>query len=176
MSELGRLGPADVLFDYSISSLDRARRGLDPGAVEAAIGVLVGASDVLFVGFGASGIVAQDAQQKFPLFGVPCQAPADAHQQFMAAAMSGPRSVTFAISHTGRTAETIRVACAAKDAGATVVAMTGQPGPLSRVADVALVVRTFEDTDACTPTISRLAGLVVIDVLATGVMLRRRRA
>ena len=160
-------------FDYSISSLDRARRSLDAGAVEAAIGVLVGASDVLFVGFGASGIVAQDAQQKFPLFGVPCQAPVDAHQQFMAAAMSGPRSVTFAISHTGQTAETVRVACAAKGAGASVIAMTGRPGPLSQVADVALVVRTFEDTDAFTPTVSRLAGLVVIDVLAAGVMLRR---
>ena len=163
----------EKLFDHSISSLDRARRSLDRAAVETAIGVLAGAAEVLFVGFGASGIVAQDAQQKFPLFGVPCQAPADAHQQFIAATMSGPRCVTFAISHTGRTPETIRVAAAAKGAGATVIAMTGQPGPLLEVADVGLVVRTFEDTDSYTPTISRLAGLVVIDILATGVLLRR---
>ena len=168
--------PADLvekLFDHSISSLDRTRRSLDRTAVASAIDLLAGADDVLFVGFGASGIVAQDAQQRFPLFGVPCQAPVDAHQQFMAAVLSGPGSVTVAISHTGLTAETLRVAQAAKDAGATVIALTGQPGPLTELADVALVVRTFEDTDAYTPTVSRLAGLVVIDVLATGVLLRR---
>ena len=27
---------------------------------------------------------------RFPLFGVPCQAPVDAHQQFMAAVLAGP--------------------------------------------------------------------------------------
>ena len=163
----------EKLFDHSINSLDRARRGLDRAALEAAVEVLVAATEVLFVGFGASGIVAQDAQQKFPLFGVPCQAPVDAHQQFIAATLGGPGSVTVAISHTGRTPETLRVATAARQAGATVIALTGQAGPLLDLADVGLVVRTFEDTDSYTPTISRLAALVVIDILATGVLLRR---
>jgi len=163
----------EKLFDHSINSLDRARRGLDRAALEAAVEVLVAATEVLFVGFGASGIVAQDAQQKFPLFGVPCQAPVDAHQQFIAATLSGPGSVTVAISHTGRTPETLQVATAARQAGATVIALTGQAGPLLDLADVGLVVRTFEDTDSYTPTISRLAALVVIDILATGVLLRR---
>jgi DNA-binding MurR/RpiR family transcriptional regulator len=167
--------PADLvekLFDHSISSLDRTRRSLDRAAVAAAIDLLAQADELIFVGFGASGIVAQDAQQRFPMFGVPCQAPVDAHQQFMAAVLAGPRTVTVAISHTGQTAETLRAARAAKQAGGSVVALTGQPGPLSELADVALLVRTFEDTDAYTPTVSRLAGLVVIDVLATGVLLR----
>jgi RpiR family transcriptional regulator, carbohydrate utilization regulator len=167
--------PADLvekLFDHSISSLDRTRRSLDRDAVAAAIDLLAQADDLLFVGFGASGIVALDAQQRFPLFGVPCQAPVDAHQQFMAAVLAGPGTVTVAISHTGRTAETLRAARAARQAGSRVVALTGQEGPLTALADVALLVRTFEDTDAYTPTVSRLAGLVVIDVLATGVLLR----
>jgi RpiR family carbohydrate utilization transcriptional regulator len=41
------------------------------------------------------------------------------------------------------------------------------------LADVALVVRTFEDTDIYTPTVSRLAGLVLVDILATSVAVRR---
>ena len=53
------------------------------------------------------------------------------------------------------------------------ISITGRPSPLSDVADIALVVRTFEDTDVYTPSTSRIAGLVVIDVLATGVALRR---
>ncbi|MBW9092571.1 SIS domain-containing protein [Microbacterium jejuense] len=164
---------AEKIFDHTISSLDRARRTLDADAVEQAITALLGASDILFVGFGASGIIAQDAQQKFPLFGVPCQAPEDFHQQFIAATMSGPRSVTVAISNTGHTEQTLIVAEAAKKAGATVISLTGRTSPLSELADIALVARTFEDTDVYTPSTSRLAGLVVVDVLATGVALRR---
>jgi RpiR family carbohydrate utilization transcriptional regulator len=162
----------DKIFDHTISSLDRARRTLDPGAVGAAVDLLAQATDVLFVGFGASGIIAEDAQQKFPLFGIPCQAPADFHQQFIAASMSTARTVTVAISHTGRTHETIRVALAAREAGGRVITITGDEGPLSAHADVDIRLSTFEDTDLLTPMVSRLAGLVVIDVLATAVALR----
>jgi len=164
---------AEKIFDHTISSLDRARRTLAASAVDDAIALLLDASDILFVGFGASGIIAQDAQQKFPLFGVPCQAPEDFHQQFIAATMSGPRSVTVAISNTGHTEQTLIVAEAARKAGASVISITGRPSPLSEIATVPLIARTFEDTDVYTPSTSRLAGLVVIDILATGVALRR---
>lgn len=164
---------AEKLFDHTISSLDRARRTLDASAVERAIQAIMQSSDILFAGLGASGIIAEDAQQKFPLFGVPCAAPADFHQQFIAATMSGPRSVTVAISNTGHSLQTMTVADAAKRAGATVISITGGPSPLSELADIPLVVRTFEDTDIYTPTTSRLAGLVVVDILSTGVALRR---
>jgi len=56
-----------------------------------------------FFGFGASGIIALDAQQKFPLFGVPCLAHTDSHQQFTAAAMTQPGDVAVAIPNTGNT-------------------------------------------------------------------------
>ncbi|QJU55740.1 SIS domain-containing protein [Herbiconiux sp. KACC 21604] len=164
---------AEKIFDHTISSLDRARRNLDPAAIEKATATLLDASDILFVGFGASGIIAKDAQQKFPLFGVPCQAPEDFHQQFIAATMSGPKSVVVAISNTGHTEQTLTVADAAKRAGARVISLTGRPSALSELADVPLVVRTFEDTDVYTPSTSRIAGLVVVDVLATAVALRR---
>jgi RpiR family carbohydrate utilization transcriptional regulator len=164
------------VFSHTISSLDRARRNLDAAEVERAIELIAGAGEVIFVGAGASGIVAQDAQQKFPLFGVPCQAPIDYHQQFIAASMCDSSTVVVAISNTGRTQETLRVAEAAKAAGGSVIAVTGDDGPLSQVADLPLFVRTFEDTDYYTPTVSRLASLVVIDILATGVAMRRGAA
>jgi len=163
----------EKIFDHTISSLDRARRTLDPVAVERAIEAMLHASDLIFVGFGASGIIAQDAQQKFPLFGVSCQAPSDFHQQFIAATLAGPRTVFVAISNTGHTEQTLTVAQAAREAGATIISITGRVSPLSELADIPLVVRTFEDTDVYTPSTSRLAGLVVIDVLSTGVALRQ---
>lgn len=162
----------EKIFSHTISSLDRARRYLDPVAVERATELMAGASDLLFIGAGASGIVAQDAQQKFPLFGVSCQAPQDYHQQFIAASMSGPSTVTIVISNTARTQTAFAVAEAAKRAGGQVIAITGDDGPISRLADVKIRASTFEDTDFYTPSVSRLAALVVMDILATRVAMR----
>ncbi|WP_198961880.1 SIS domain-containing protein [Pseudonocardia sp. MH-G8] len=164
---------AGKIFDHTLSSLDRTRRALDTTAVAAAVDVLLRAGSVLFVGLGASGLIAQDALQKSVLFGVPCAAPTDVHQQYMAASMCAEGDVVVAISNTGRTDAVLEVAAAARAGGATVVAITGGPGPLAELADVPLVVRTFEDTDIYTPTISRLAGLVLMDILATSVAVRR---
>jgi RpiR family carbohydrate utilization transcriptional regulator len=161
------------VFQRTISSLDRARHGLDPTAVDLAINQLASASDLLFLGLGASGIVAQDALQRAALFGLPCAAPADAHIQYMAAALAKPGTVVIAISETAGTLETVRSAAAAKRAGAKVVALTGNEGPLSALADIELRSPTFEDTELFTPTVSRLAALVVIDILASGVAMRR---
>jgi RpiR family carbohydrate utilization transcriptional regulator len=164
---------AGKIFDHTLSSLDRTRRSLDTAAVAAAVETLVRARSVHFVGLGASGIIAQDALQHAVLFGVPCTAPVDLHQQYMAAAMCGPGEVVVAISNTGRTTSVLEVTERAKRAGAEVIAVTGGPGPLADLADVAIVLRTFEDTDIYTPTVSRLAGLVLVDVLATAVAVRR---
>lgn len=164
---------SEKIFDHTISSLDRSRRTLDASRVGLAIDAVLSSSDLLFIGFGASGIIAQDAQQKFPLFGVPCQAPTDFHQQFIAATMSQRSSVVFAISNTGHTAQTLTAATAAKKAGACLVTITGRESALSEMADIPIFLRTFEDTDLYTPSTSRLAGLVLIDILATGVALRR---
>lgn len=166
----------EKVFDHTISSLDRARRNLDIETLDRAVALLSGASEIIFVGAGASGIVAQDAQQKFPLFGAPCQAPLDYHQQFIAASMSTPTTVLVAISNTGKTQTTLRVAEAAKAAGGKVISITGGEGPLSDVADMEIRVRTFEDTDYYTPTVSRLAALVVVDIVATATAMRRGKA
>ena len=161
------------IFDHSITSLDRARRHLSTSAVEAAVAALLRASEIVFIGFGASGIIAQDAAQKFSLFGAPCMAPADAHQQFMAASTSRPSTVLVAISNTGRTQSVIQVAAQARQNGATVISITGGDSPLQLESDISIVAKTFEDTDIYTPTVSRLAGLVVIDILATSVATHR---
>ncbi|GAA1430556.1 SIS domain-containing protein [Microlunatus lacustris] len=161
------------IFDHSITSLDRARRHLSTESVEAAVAVLLTASEIIFIGFGASGIIAQDAAQKASLFGVPCTAPTDTHQQFMAASTSRPSAVLVAISNTGRTASVIEIAARARQNGTTVISITGGDSPLQAESDVSIVAKTFEDTDIYTPSVSRLAGLVVIDILATSVATQR---
>lgn len=164
---------AKKAFDHTISSLDLARKTHDPAAIGQAVDVLAAATNVTFIGFGASGIIAQDAEQKSGLFGVPCSAPADAHQQVMAASMCDPGAVFFIISHTGRTALALEVADIARRHGAKVIGLTGGQTPLVDHCDVALIIQTYEDTELFTPMVSRLAGLVVIDILATAVAAKK---
>lgn len=162
------------IFDYTITSLDWARHHLDKAALGEAITILENARSIQFFGFGASGIVAQDAQQKFPLFGVPCSALSDSHQQIMAASMMQFGDVAVVISNTGRTRSMLDVAQTARANGATVIGITGSQAPLVAHCDVAVIVETLDNTNIYTPTISRIAALVVIDVLSTAVAMRRK--
>ncbi|SDX54615.1 MurR/RpiR family transcriptional regulator [Litoreibacter albidus] len=161
------------IFDYNLSNLNWAQSKLDERAVCAAVDVLAGARRIEFFGFGASGIVARDAQQKFPLFAAPCGAPADAHQMYMTAEMLGAGDVAVGISNTGHTHEIVTALEVARSNGAATIGITGQHGPMLDHCDVALVVETLENTDLYTPTVSRLSHLVVIDILSTAVSLRR---
>jgi len=163
----------EKVFDYTITSLDWARHHMNKEALGKAIDILQGATAIEFFGFGASGIVARDAQQKFPLFGVPCGAQLDSHQQIMAASMLKPGNVAIVISNTGRTRSILDVAQLARKSGASVIGITGSQSPLVDHCDVAIIAETLENTNIYTPTISRIAALVVIDILSTAVALRR---
>ena len=168
-------GVADKIFEYTMTSLDWARQHLDRAALAQSVEMLAGASAIEFFGFGASAIVAMDAQQKFPLFGVPCRAQADSHQQIMTASMLRPGDVVVVISHTGRTRQIVEAAEVARSSGGQVLGIVGADGPVSAVCNVALIVETLDNTNVYTPTTSRVAALVAIDILSTAVALRRER-
>ncbi|MCR2762815.1 MurR/RpiR family transcriptional regulator [Microbacterium sp. zg.B48] len=165
---------ARKVFDHTITSLDKARHALDVSAIERSVELILAAPTVVFVGFGASSIIALDAAQKIPVFGRPLLAPSDPHQAFMAIATVPPPSVVVAISNSGRTTDAIRLAEVAKSRSLPVIAITGSDDtPLSAVADVPIVVRTFENTDVYTPAVSRIAGLAVVDIIAAALAIRR---
>jgi RpiR family carbohydrate utilization transcriptional regulator len=168
---------ASKIFDYTLSSLDWARHALDMEQVNAAVDLIVEATHIEFFGFGASAIVAQDLQQKFPLFGIPCNATMDSHQQLMAAMMMRPGSVAVAISNTGGTQTIIELARLARDQGARVIAITGaSQTTLVDYSDVVVNVETLDNTDLFTPTTSRIAALTVADILSTLVARRLGQA
>jgi RpiR family carbohydrate utilization transcriptional regulator len=164
---------AEKIFDYTMTSLDWARNHLDKKLLNDAVNVLSSARSISFFGFGASGIVAMDAQQKFPLFGVPCKAESDSHQQLMTAAMMQPGDVAVVISNTGMTRSIIEMARIAKENGAKVIGLVGAGSPLLAYCDVPLLVETLDNTNVYTPTTSRIAALTVIDILSTAVALQR---
>jgi len=174
ISERDELGAvADKIFEYTLTSLDWARQHLDHTAVERAVETLLGAASITFFGFGASAIVAMDAQQKFPLFDRPCRAETDSHQQIMMASMMRQGDVLTAISNTGRTRQIVQSVEIAKANGATVIGIVGAEGPVSALCDITILVETLDNTNVYTPTTSRIAALVLVDILSTAVALRR---
>lgn len=148
---------------------------LHPDEVEAAIERLSTAERVEFYGFGASGVVAADAYHKFFRLGIPCVALSDSHMQCMSASTLGPNDVVVAISHTGRSKDLIENVRLARASGAYVIGITTPRSPLAGECSQVLGVVVQEDTDVFPPMHSRLAHLLLLDILVTGVALRKGR-
>lgn len=158
---------------FAVNGLSGVVRQLDPVAVEQAVATLAGARRIEFYGFGASAAVAVDAHHKFFRLGIPCNAYSDSHMQAMSASTLGPGEVVVAISHTGRSRELIESVRLARTAGGVVIGITTSDSPLAQECSQVLAVDLHEDTDVFTPMLSRLAHLLLIDILVVGVSLLR---
>lgn len=163
----------DKIFGATIVALDDARRALDAKRIERAVDYLIQAKQISFFGLGASGPVAQDAQHKFFRFNLPVIAYEDVLMQRMVAAASHTGDVIVIISYTGRTRELVEIARVGRENGAVILGITAPDSPLAAECTETLEVVTPEDTEVYMPMTSRMIHLALIDVLATGVTLRR---
>lgn len=163
------------VIDSTIDMVIDIRNRLDNTEIERATEALAAAGDtgrIEFYGFGASGVVAMDAQYKFFFLVAPCFAYTDAHMQCMSASTLTPQDVVVAISHTGKTRELLESVDIALETGATVIAITTRDSPLANIATILLAADVPEDTEVYTPSISRIVHLLLVDVLAVGTSLR----
>lgn len=164
---------ADKIMLSTIASLDKARQALNPQAIAAVIDYLIQAKQISFFGMGGSASVAMDAQHKFFRFNIPVSSYDDALMQRMVAAGSGVGDAIVLISYTGRTREAVEIAHIARANGATVIGITNPDSPLAEACTAVLGVTAPEDTEVYMPMSSRIIHLTVIDILATGVTLKR---
>ncbi|HEY1091601.1 MAG TPA: glucokinase, partial [Burkholderiaceae bacterium] len=155
------------------SAILQVRSLLNRDMMDRAIDLLLRANRIEFFAVGHYGVVAQDAQFKFLRFGVSSAAHTDARLQSLAAQVMGPKDVAVIISSSGKLPELLELADIARARGAAVVAITASQSPLARKADAALIVDHVEDVSTHLPMISRILHLLVIDILAVGVAMRR---
>jgi glucokinase len=168
MLELG----AKVLGNTA-SAILQVRSALNRDMIDRAIELLLKARRIEFFAVGHYGVVAQDAQFKFLRFGVPSGAHTDPRLQSLAAAVMSKDDVAVIISSGGKLPELLDVAEKARARGASVVAITASQSPLARKADATLIVDHVEDVATHLPMVSRILHLLVIDILAVGVAMRR---
>ena len=161
------------IFGSTIASLDSACQSLDPQHVSRAVDLLIQARQIHFFGLGASASVALDAQHKFFRFNLAVSAPSAVLMQRMIASVAHTGDLFVIISYTGRTRELVEVARLARENGASVLGLTAAGSPLAKTSTLSLDIPLPEDTDIYMPMTSRIIQLTVLDVLATGVTLRR---
>lgn len=161
--------PTGVLAAVLRSSADALTNvidSVDATAFTRAIETVGTAEHLLVVGVGTSAPLAQDAAYRLRSIGLLAEAPADAHVQHVSAWLLKPRAVCLAISHTGQTRETLAAAGAARDAGATTVAITSfYRSPLTELCDQALVAGSPETHHQIEARASRLVHSAVLDAL-----------
>jgi RpiR family carbohydrate utilization transcriptional regulator len=161
------------IFDGTINALAMVRDSISHSLLNRVVDQLIQAKRIYFFGLGSSGPVAKDAENKFFRFDLPVFCHEDVLMQRMLASTGKVGDIFFMISYTGRTKELVEVAEIARANGSTVIGLTAPKSPLAKISNLALEVDTPEDTDEYMPMTSRIVHLVTLDVLATGVILRR---
>ncbi|WP_433296688.1 MurR/RpiR family transcriptional regulator [Pseudonocardia sp. CA-142604] len=137
-----------------------------------AVDLLRGARQLLCIGVGTSGPLAQDAGYRFRTAGLRAEAPYDPHVQHVAARLLCPDAVLLCFSHTGQTRESLGSVRAAKQAGAATIAITSFfNSPLTELVDVALVAGSRETDFRMEAITSRIAHIAVLDALYVAVFL-----
>ncbi len=161
------------VVDTTIQTFLDVEQGVDTVTLSRVVELLLSAGRIDFYGFGASAVVAADARDKFFRLNIPTNAWADPHMQAVAASTLQPGDAVVAISSTGRSRELLTSLAVAQSFGARTIAITASGSPLADTAETLIAVDTTEDVDFVTPMTSRLAHLLVIDILAVAVAARR---
>ncbi len=157
----------------SINTLLDLRNSLDSDAVQRALDVLARSNKIEFYGQGTSGIVATDAQHKFFRSGVPTVAYSDPHIHSISASLLKKGDAVVAISQRGNSTALLRSVQLARKMEADIIALTPSGTPLAELATVLVPIDLSFNIDPYTPISARLAHLVVIDILAVGLALKR---
>lgn len=138
--------------------------------------ILASKGRVVVTGMGKSGLIGQKIASTMASTGTPAffLHPAEGIHGDLGMIMKG--DVVIAISNSGETDEVIRILPVIKRLGASLVAMTGNPGStLARTGDVFLDISVKEE--ACplglAPTASTTATLAMGDALAVALLLQR---
>lgn len=128
------------------------------------------ARKIIFIGIGASAIVAQDFEHKLKRINKNCETIFDSHGQLIAATHATSEDVVFAISYSGETKEIINALTVAKKNQASIITMTqNRRNTIQSFADYALYVVSNEADIRSSATASRIAQLTLIDILYTGI-------
>ncbi|MBU4349126.1 MurR/RpiR family transcriptional regulator [bacterium] len=160
----------EKIFQIYNQSLNNTKELLKNADIKASVEMILKARRIYFFGFGASGIVAEDAELKFKRINHIAEALIDNHKQKMVGALLTEEDLVIGISDSGKTKELIESLEIVKLTMAKIIAVTSNLGsPITKLADITLLTSSQETPFRGSALASRMAQLAVIDVLFLGV-------
>ncbi|MEN2466225.1 MurR/RpiR family transcriptional regulator [Ornithinibacillus sp. FSL M8-0202] len=157
----------DKMTINSIQTIKETAELLRIDEVEKAVQLLLNAKKIHFVGVGASGIIAKDAEQKFLRINKTVHAFSDTHMAATLVANGNEDEVVVGISFSGETQEVAKVLELAKQKKMKTISITRYgSSKVTEQADIRLYTSaTREPTFRSGATSSRIGQLQVIDIL-----------
>ncbi|PWJ92497.1 RpiR family transcriptional regulator [Mesorhizobium loti] len=154
------------LIGSKLLSMQRTAEANSERIISRALELLDKARRIHLVGVGASSLVARDFSYKLMKLGRNVLHDSDSHIQMANVSTLGPGDVLFALSYSGASIETLRIAELARKRGTMVIAVTGlHDNPLSRVADICLYTIADEERARSSSITARDAQLTLTDLL-----------
>ncbi len=134
--------------------------------LESVLGAIMGARRIQLAGVGASSLVAQDFAYKLQKLDCSVLYGPDSHIQIANAATLRSDDVMIALSYSGTSLETVRIAEQARASGARLISLTDvQPNRLASISDINLHVIADEERARSSAITSRDGQLMVLDLL-----------
>ncbi len=162
-----------TLLAVDLQAMHETAAGLDLRTVETVIEALAAARRIDLYGVGGSGAVLEDMQMRMHRIGIASWTWSDVHNGLMSAALLGPGDVAIALSHSGRSTETVDMLEQAKASGATTVAITNfSTSPIADIAEHLLCTSVRETSYRSGEMSARHSQFLVLDMLYLAVAQR----
>jgi DNA-binding MurR/RpiR family transcriptional regulator len=162
-----------TLLAVDLQAMHETAAGLDLRVVATVVDALVAARRVDLYGVGGSAAVLEDMQMRMHRIGIASWTWSDVHNGLMSAAQLGSGDVAIALSHSGRSTETVEMLAQARASGATTVAITNfSTSPIAEVADHLLSTSVRETSYRSGEMSARHSQFLVLDLLYLAVAQR----
>ncbi|MFD1066884.1 MurR/RpiR family transcriptional regulator [Oceanobacillus locisalsi] len=157
----------DKMTNNSIQTIRETAHLIDMDQLQTGVQLINDASNILFIGVGASGMIARDAVQKFIRINKKAYVFEDMHMAATVIANMDKNDVVFGISFSGETIEIANMLHLAKKRGVKTISLTKYGRwPVTEHADIKLYTSTTrEPIFRSGATSSRIAQLQVMDIV-----------
>lgn len=159
------------IVDNLVSSAISFRKSIRTSSIDNVVQLIAHAhlngGRIVFMGIGASALAALDAKSKFYRLGVNVQSFTERHEQILAGSLAKQDDVFIFFSSSGKTTDLIETCHIVNSTGASTVAIAPINSALYVLSRFGLSLENWELFETCSPMLSRILQLVVLDILAT---------
>ena len=163
----------DKIVAINIKALNDTKKLINIKEIEKAISAIDKAKQIDIYGAGGSYITSENVRIRFYRIGKRCIIYNDPNQQAVSASLLTIEDLAIGICNSGRTISTVNALKRAKESGATTICITNfDQTPITEYADIKLFTSTQDSAFFQESMVSRIAQIIIVDILYAGLALR----